>query len=126
MTTNRRDWLKLFSAGAVVAPVLNGMALSTGAQARIIEPPKLEIIPPPKLVAAAIPSEEILQVDVNILTKSGARYFIAASCISMDQRLRREGHPLGNMPSRIPGHSWECSLRVVGDPPQIVRTDECS
>jgi hypothetical protein len=84
---NRRDFLKLFSAGAVVAPVLNGLALSTSAQARIIEPPKIEIIPPPELVLAPMPSDEIVQVDVNIRTKSGNRYHIAAKCFVMESRL---------------------------------------
>src|SRR5215510_4263754 len=50
--TDRRGFLKLFGAGAMVAPVVAGMATNTGAMARLIEEPKVEIIPPPELVVA--------------------------------------------------------------------------
>ena len=37
---NRRDLLKIFSAGTLIAPVVGGMPSQT--QARLVEPPKIE------------------------------------------------------------------------------------
>lgn len=44
---NRRDLLKFFGAGAVIAPVIGGVASATQ-HARLIEEPKVEIAAPPK------------------------------------------------------------------------------
>ena len=45
---NRRDLLKFFGAGAAVVPIINGMP--SGEVARIIEPPKVELAAPAKLM----------------------------------------------------------------------------
>jgi hypothetical protein len=49
MTIDRRSLLKWFGAGAVIAPVVNGLALSEN-HAQLIETPKVEIAKPPDLI----------------------------------------------------------------------------
>jgi hypothetical protein len=44
---NRRDLLKFFTAGSIIAPVIGGVASATE-HAVIIEAPKVEIAAPPK------------------------------------------------------------------------------
>lgn len=58
MSFNRRDILKFLSAGSVIAPVVNGLT-SESDRFRLIEPPKVELAPPPKIVEAKeIPNGE--------------------------------------------------------------------
>jgi hypothetical protein len=49
MKINRRGLLGLFGIGAVVAPVVNGLA-DDGNHVRLIEAPKIQALEPPKLV----------------------------------------------------------------------------
>lgn len=49
---NRRDLLKLFGAGTVIAPVVDGLT-SESARATLIEVPKIEIAEPPAVVLAS-------------------------------------------------------------------------
>lgn len=50
MEFNRRDLLKFFSAGAVIAPVVNGLTLESE-RVKLITTPTVEIVEPPKIVA---------------------------------------------------------------------------
>jgi hypothetical protein len=49
---NRRDIFKLFGAGTVIAPVLDGLPSAT--LARIVSPPQVELVDAPKLAQPGI------------------------------------------------------------------------
>lgn len=76
---NRRDLLKLFGVGAVVAPVLGDLASPVTAMAKIVEPPKVELIEP-KLISMneqakmLIDQNKIAKVRVTTEMESGIVY----------------------------------------------------
>lgn len=45
MSQDRREFLKLFGAGCAIVPIIGGLP-TLAAEARIIEPPKVELAPP--------------------------------------------------------------------------------
>ena len=63
MSFNRRDVLKLFGAGATIAPVLNGLA-DEQRSVRLIESPKVELIEPPRLSMST--TESIQEIILGI------------------------------------------------------------
>ncbi len=88
---NRRDLMKLFGVGAVVAPVINGLANNVGAQARIIEPAKVEIIEPSEIIVTdQMPTGKILKIHVDILSDDGTRHHM--DCISLSHSIEWYGN----------------------------------
>lgn len=64
---SRRDLLKLFGVGALVAPVIKGIP-SVESVALIVTPPTIEIPPPPKVQAfAAMP--DFMDSDVVVFAR---------------------------------------------------------
>ncbi len=118
---NRRDFMKFFGVGAVVAPVIGGLASNIGAQAKILVPPTVEIIAPPKLVKCAqLPYDEILTINVEAFTRSGKRYHIECSGIQMSSSVRHSAaHVSRSNPLGYPTE-WETTLKLTGAPPEIV------
>lgn len=66
MNTSRRELLKFFAAGTVITP------LGGGATAKLIEPPKAQIIKPPTVVSAFTP-RDIEAIEITFTMKDGSR-----------------------------------------------------
>ncbi len=89
---NRRELLQLFGVGAVVAPVIGGLVSSVSAQARIIEPAKVEIIEAPELmICEDLPWGKVAKIHVDILIDTGERYHM--DCQSISQSVEWYGNP---------------------------------
>ncbi len=70
--SSRRDLLRLFAAGTIIAPVAGG------ATARLIEPPKAElIVAPPKIIQPFYP-RDIVDIEISFLMKDGTYRKLAA------------------------------------------------
>ena len=110
---NRRDLMKLFGVGAIVAPVIGGLASNVSAQARILEPAKFEIINPPELVVTnEMPTGKILKIHVDILTDDGGRHHM--DCTAISNSVEWYGSAIYDRPRRI-------TMELVGeDLPRIV------
>lgn len=81
---NRRDILKLFGAGAIIAPV----AASEPVQALVLEPPKVELIEPKVIPAApgTVPwlGSETVGIDVYLRKANGTVYSMKCEGVVAD------------------------------------------
>ena len=64
---NRRDLLKLFGAGAVIAPAAGATPL-----ARLMEPAKVELIKPEPRIVRPIDTANVLCFDVTLHLRDGS------------------------------------------------------
>ena len=74
MNTSRRDLLKFLAAGTIITPVAGG------ATARLIEPPKADIIRPETGIVAPFCPDDVVGAEVTFRMKDGSmRWFEANS-----------------------------------------------
>ena len=105
---NRRDLLKLFGAGAIVAPVIGGLATNITAQARIIKQPEIELIEPLAIeICEELPFTRIMKISVDIVDELGERYHMDCAGI------REETLAIGE--------KWVTSLKLITDAPKYLR-----
>ena len=68
MSASRRDLLKFFGIGTVIAPVIGAAPL-----ARLIEVPKVELIEPAALIVKAVSLGNVESFDVTLNLRDGSR-----------------------------------------------------
>ncbi len=67
MSTSRRDLLKWFGAGTLIAPIVGAAPV-----ARLIEVPKVELIEPKALIVKPIRLEDVESFTVTLQMKDGS------------------------------------------------------
>lgn len=120
---DRRSLLKLFGAGATIAPVLAGVP-KIEAQALIVKPPKVELAPEPEVVLAdRLPSLGGMDVTVFMRNReTGEQYRMKCQAFVADwgRDMIEVTMPGDLTPRFLPG-LHNVTLRATGEV-EVVRT----
>ncbi len=116
---NRRDLLKFFGAGTVVAPVVEGVALATD-HARLIQPAQVEVVQ--AMWDVVNPYEHLTareELDVTVFMrgkKSGkvTRMDCSVYMIRASSELMNVTHHIDQFKRLIPVQ-WNCTLEITGE-----------
>lgn len=87
MNTTRRDILKYFGAGTIIAP------LAGDAVGRLIEPPKIELITPQPLIIKPFRMSDIASVNVTVRMRDGSVMEAATKSVSIQNEEFERPHP---------------------------------
>lgn len=108
MKVNRRDILKFFGAGTVIAPIVGAAPA-----ARLIEPPAVEIIKPQDLVVIPQKLSDVVRVSVALEFRDGTTRRLQSTGVmwpngdTAGERIMAQltfGH--GTSPALDTGHLW--------------------
>lgn len=96
MNNSRRELLKYFGVGAVIAPVIGGV--TQPAQARLIELPRVELIEPEVVIEKPLNLKDVRRVDLLLEMADGTKRVMKAGVVT---KMRQSGHVYSGIETEV-------------------------